>query len=218
MAGFFYVIFGKIIAIIVGALYWRYLSRPYRIVLLLVVLALIFETIGYYLGHFKQQQNVWLFNLYMPLEPLLLGVASLEFIKMKKYKPIVYGLLLLNFIVWLLEILHNSIYNFASFSMICGCFLLTGLYIGVLLNNTIYGKRALVSEPSFWLCLSVILYFGCDIPYMGMFKYWGVHKLALIRLANINSLLDLIRYPLVAISFFILGYQQRLEEIKNTSG
>ena len=198
-------------ALVIGAYYYQYLSRAYRVVLLLALIALVSEVAGQYIRHNLHEHNVWLFNLYMPLEPLFLGVVSIDLVGSRFYKKLVYCFIILNFIIWGIELYRNSLDSFASFSMICGCFLLVGIYTYTLFFISMHNNSTLIKIPSFWLCLSVILYFGCDIPYMGMFRYWPTYKTAIIKFSNINQLLNFIRYPLVAICFIMAGNQKRLE-------
>jgi len=204
---------GEIIAIITGLLFWKYLSRPFRLVLILTVLGFICEISGYVITKFFHKHNAWIFNIYMPLEPLLLGIASIDFVRGPNYKKVVWPFLLINFAIWIFELYHDSIYIFASFSMICGCFLLVCLYISVLFKAIIFNNKILIKEPLFWLCLSIILYFGCDIPYMGVLRYWPRYKSS-VHLTNINQILNFIRYPLVAVSF-ILAARQKKEELNS---
>ncbi len=80
MLSLIYVLIGEIFAIVIGVVYWPYLSRPYRMVLALAMLGLICEVAGFSINRFLHVSNAWLFNLYMPFEPLLLGIASMSFI------------------------------------------------------------------------------------------------------------------------------------------
>ena len=211
MFSLIYVLIGEIFAIIIGVVYWRYLSRPYRMVLALAMLGLICEVTGFSINRFLHVGNAWLFNLYMPFEPALLSVASMHFINEKKYKKVVGFFILLNFFIWLSSILLHSIYVFANFAMICGCFLLVVVYIFVLFKNVLFESKVVVKDPLFWLCLSTILYFGCDIPYMGMYHYWMPFKLR-IHLSNINQVLNFFRYPLVAVSFLLTAQERKNEK------
>ena len=90
--------------------------------------------------------------------------------------------------------------------MVSGCILMVVLFIVVLFNSGVFNNANILSQPAFWLCLSSILFYGCDIPYMGLHNYLSSHFPNLgIQLANINTVLDVIRYPLVAVSFLLLG-------------
>jgi len=212
-----YTLLGILVTIVIGIIYRKYLAWPYRLVWMLAVLGCICEIAGYYIVKNLHAHNAWLFNLYMPLEPLLLGIAGTGFIKGNGYKKVIYALLAMNVMVWLFEIFKYSIFTFASLSMICGCFLLVAIYIGVLMNVAISGSKTLIKEPLFWLCLSTILYFGCDIPSMGLFHYWPTYKRTAIRLSNINQVLNFFRYPLVAVSFLLAVFQKKEEQKSSLS-
>ncbi len=82
------------------------------------------------------------------------------------------------------------------------------MYIVVLFSNSLFSTKNIFSQPVFWLCFSTILFFGCDIPFMGLHNYLFDKNPKLgDQLVNINNILDIIRYPLVGISFILLGRQ-----------
>ena len=136
-------------ALVIGAYYYQYLSRAYRVVLLLALIALVSEVAGQYIRHNLHEHNVWLFNLYMPLEPLFLGVVSIDLVGSRFYKKLVYCFIILNFIIWGIELYRNSLDSFASFSMICGCFLLVGIYTYTLFFISMHNNSTLIKIPSF---------------------------------------------------------------------
>ena len=65
-----------VLCIIAGVSSWKNLILPYRLILVQVVIALIFESLGVYLSIILHLSNSWLFNIYMLLELLLLGCKS----------------------------------------------------------------------------------------------------------------------------------------------
>jgi len=202
---------GKVFASIVGIYYFRYLPRPYRLVLLLIAIALFCESYGYYISIYRHAHNAWVFNIYMFFEALLLGVAAIYLTNNQFSKKSFLVLLILNSIIWIAVIVTNSIYAFATISMVCGCCVLTVIYIVVLYTNSLFSNEKAFKQPVFWLSIATILYFGCDIPYMGFQSYLIAHSpILVLKLENINRILDRIRYPLVAISFILLGRQKQV--------
>jgi len=203
-------LFGKLFALVVGYIYFKYLPRPYKLVLYLIAIASFCECYGYYLGKYLRQHNVWVFNLFMPIDFSLIGLTGIYMLKNKLLKRIFLFFLILNIIIWIINIAANTIYVFATISMIIGCAIMVMLYIILLLNNILFNSNVL-KQPIFWLSLSSILFYGCDIPYMGMNVYLSTHMPAMaLQLSKINFILDIIRYPLVAISFILLGRQKQV--------
>ena len=192
-------------------LFRSYLPRPYKLVLYLIAVAFFCESYGYYIHHILQKQNAWLFNLYMLTEVLLMGGAAIYLVNKKNVRLLFLLLLGINTSIWGYAIFVNSIYSFANFSMVCGCILLASIYLSVFFANSLFKQANIIKQPIFWLCLSTILYFGCDIPYMGLHNYLTKHAPSIAwQLDYINIILDIIRYPLIAISFLLLGRQKNV--------
>ncbi len=200
---------GKIFTLIAGAINFKLLSRPYKIVWFLVLFAALSEAYGSYISYVLHSSNAWYFNIYMISEVWLMGLAALYLIKSIISKYILITLILANTAFWAYNIYTYSIFKFASTSMILGCIIMTIIYILVLISNSLFSSKNIFSQPVFWLCLSSLLYFGGDIPFMGLHNYLFDKNPKLgDQLVNINTILDIIRYPLVGISFILLGRQQ----------
>lgn len=203
---------GKIFALIVGLYYLTQLTRSYKLVLLLLPVAIFCETYGLYIA-VHHRDNAWLFNFYLIIEVWLMGLAALFFVRNKNVQGIFLLLLIIETLIWTVNLYVNTIYQFANYSMISGCILLTIMYIAVLLNNSIFSNKSILKQPVFWLSASSILYFACDIPYMGMHNFLSkyLQPSAAVKLQLINSILDIIRYPMIGISFILLGRQKQPE-------
>jgi hypothetical protein len=214
----FYFLIGKVFAIITGLYFFRSLTRAYRLTLLLTLVATIVEVVGYYLHAQLRQNNVWLFNYYMIFEVWMLGLASLYLVKNKTVQISFVALLLLDTAVWIHTIATNPITVFASFPMVCGCIALTVIYLVVLLSNSLFSQNKILNQPIFWLCIANILYFSCDIPVMGLhnFLYKTSPSIA-NKLSIINTVLDIVRYPLVGVSFLMLGRQKSPKQVPITT-
>lgn len=210
---FYYFLFGKIFALIAGIYYFRFLSRPYKLVFLLVAIATFCESYGYYLNRvLHKANNLWVFNLYMIVEAWLMGVCAIYLVGNRKLKFLFILLLIIDTCIWFINIKLNSLDSFATLSMVCGSIVFTLMYLIILINGCIFNVKGLMLQPLFWLCISTILYFCCDIPYMGMRNY--LHKEMPVlskQLSFINTILDIVRYPLYGISFILLGRKKPVE-------
>jgi hypothetical protein len=140
-----------------------------------------------------------------------MGSAAIYLINNRKIKVFFLTLLISNTIVWTINIIAISIYLYANISMVFNLTFLTIMFIVVLFENSLFQSKNILKQPVFWLSLSTILYCACDIPYMGLNNYLSEHSPILARqLYKINAVLDIIRYPLVAISFILLGRQKQV--------
>ena len=68
---------GKFFSLFIGGYNFRYLPRPYKIVLLLIAIASLCEGYGYYIFKYLHRSNAWMFNIYIVLEIWLLGIAAI---------------------------------------------------------------------------------------------------------------------------------------------
>ena len=166
---------GKFFSLIIGGYNFKCLSLPYRLVLLLIAIGSFCEFYGYYIFKHLHKSNQWLFNIYIIIEVWLLGMSAIYLINNHKIKKSFFLLLIINTIVWIFTIASNSIYLFATISMVCGSSIITLMYIIVLYSNSLFTGEKIIKQPVFWLCISTILYFGCDIPYMGLYNYITKH-------------------------------------------
>ena len=208
--GVFVCIFaGKVFNLATGGYYFRSLPLPYKLVLFLTAAALLFECYGYYLGVHLHKGNSWLFNIYILVDAWVLGVAAIYLMNVSK-KYLFFAALIAHTIIWCVNVCMGSIYTFANFGLVSDFILLTAMYLTVLISNSVFKKSSILSQPVFWLSATIIFCSACAIPYFGLHHYLISNAPALAsKLISINMFLDIIRYPLVAISFILLGRQKQ---------
>lgn len=148
-----------------GLYYFRRLSKPFRLFFLINVVALFVETIGHFISYTLQKPNLWLFNIYLFVDPILYLSLAGFFVReyLKKY---LYLMCLGNLVVWAYLIYRNSIFNFAYFSLVLTALIITFIYTFILIDNTMRSSKGVAKDPLFWLCLSIVSYYACDIPFM----------------------------------------------------
>jgi len=203
------VILGKILTLVVGWYYFKYLPTPYKLIFYLTAVALCSEGYGFYIANILREPNGWLFNSYILLEVWLSGIAAIKLMNLKT-KNIFFILLGIQTLFWTISVLRGSIYVFANFALVLGLIMLTLMYLIVLFSNSVFNSNDILKQPVFWLSISTVLYCACDIPYFGLHSYLISNSPRLAhRLIYINTVLDVIRYPLVAISFILLGRQKQ---------
>ncbi len=206
----FYFLLGKLFTIIVGFVFFKSILRPYKFVLCLVIIATICEMYGYYLSHIHKP-NFWLFNLYMLFEIWFMGIAAIYFVDKKNIKKLFLLLLVISSIIWLSIVISNSISTFANFALVCNSVILAVMYIIVLFKNSLFSKKNILIQPIFWVSISTIIYFSCIIPYMGLHNYLSDNMPAIAgQLMDINDVLDIVRFPLIGISFILLGRKNKV--------
>ena len=204
---FFFICFllGKLFAIITGGYNYKRMSIPYRITFFVVILAIFCEVYGYYISMpLPHKSNVWLFNWYIMIEAIMVGIAAVFLVNNKRMKLFFSFLIVVNFIYWVVIMYTQNKPLLVSTSIISGCIMLSFMYIVILSNNSFITKN-IATQPVFWLCISTIIFFGCDIPCMGLYNYTyeTMTKSLAHKLATIHTILDIIRYPLLGVSFLL---------------
>lgn len=204
----FFVISGKIISLLVGVFVFRYLPISYRLIFAQVFLALISECLGELLIKFHRY-NSWVFNLHNLADMWLTGGAAMLLLGKSAFRRSIPYLLTFLTGIWAINIYNIGFYYLATWFFVSSCILLVLLYIAVLFNKSLFTNKKIIQEPATWLSMSVILYFGCNVPYFGLYNYLIAHNYASVeKLWFINLSLDFLRYPLIAIAFFLMARQK----------
>lgn len=209
----FMVVGGIITTTLIGVVYYKRLPKAFKLVLCQVILALICESLAKYLivSHSYRYNNLWIFNIYLLGEIWLNGIAGRMLINNKTIKKVIPFLLAGLTVLWSINIYVESMASFANWCFIATSIVLIFIYFAVLFDLALFKNQRIVNQPAFWLSLSILLFFGCDLPYFGLRNYLIGHQLNGIehRLHTINTILSLIRYPLIAISFILCGYGRK---------
>lgn len=199
----------KVIALIIGLVRFRFLSKPYKLFLLQIFVAIIVESYGRYLVVKIHAPNLWLFNIYMIIEFLLISSAGI--LLNRKYKDFFISMVVCGIAVWSIEIFRQGIFVLANWFYLSASFLIVLIYLGILLQSrTIFNSNKIASQPLFWLCLSTLIFFCCYLPYKGLENIILTEYPTIAKdMFKINLGLNVIRYPLIGLSFYLLGYQSQ---------
>jgi len=211
MQFFLFTISIKVFTIIVGLFYFKKLNKAFRYILWQVIVVSGCETLGNFTSY-HSQNNLWVFNFFYLLPELwLTGMAARELTTNSKLKKATPYLLGLGTFVWGINITVYGINIFANWALIYIGVTLCIIYMNVLIKNS-WSEQSPFLQPEFWLSLSVILFFSCNIPYYGMFNFLSYESPVLLRkLFYINKGLNFIRYPLIALSFYLYARQRNIQ-------
>lgn len=202
----FYVGVVQVIALIIGLYFSKRLNGLYLFFLLQLILAVVFEAYGFYINIVLGKYNLWLFNIYILLEISLLTLAYTVLSKNKITNIFTAISLVMLVVFWFYSIYNNGIDTLANIFYISGCILLVVLYFHLLFTQVIFNSHKILKNPLFWVCSSVLIYFGCFIPYKGIENRMLSNDIDLAkRLFDINLALNIIRYSLVAVAFYLYG-------------
>jgi hypothetical protein len=206
----FILIPAKLLALAVGIYYLRNLSTAYILLLIQVLFATSGELLGYYLGTIKHQNNIWVFYYLLLIDCWLIGISGRYFLAdgmLKKSVPILLSAISC---IWLADLFKTGLNTFSNKFFICYSVLLIVIYITVL-TRPAFTEKNILKYPVVWVCIATILYYGCMIPYIGLLNYLLKNAPNTAdRLYDIILGLNFIRYPLVALAFYLCGRQQQM--------
>lgn len=210
----------KVLVVAAGAYYFRYLSMPYRLALLQVIAAICAETVGLAIVKLYHQHNLWVFNIYdFIFEVWLMSIAGYMLNKKLKRSYIISGIVLVSFI-WLYGVYLDGIRVFYTPYLLAKSVLLVFVYLLVLYHIAFSRQGKLRRQPAFWLSISMILFYGGNMPYYGFFNYLNEHNPDVMSelFHVIVYTLNFIRYPMAAYALYLAGSQQKALDQKMEMG
>ena len=108
----------------------------------------------------------------------------------------------------------QGMYIYHTYTIVCGA-LLTIVLSAHHIYTLIKKHTRLISEPSFWICLGLLLFYGVTLPLMLIinFPYKEYSATQYLILNYIQLLPNYILYPMFAIALLI--GRRKLKSIKN---
>lgn len=195
-------------AFLVGLICFNYLPTAYKLIAIQLIAAFIFEFSGYILRKYGIG-NVWLFNIYIFLEAILLIKASRNFYL---FNNKLFLFLAIPIFFWFYSVFKNGFNYFTSIAYVSFSIAILIVYLNLLFKSVLTYRGDLVKLPTLWLAIGVILFFGCNIPYLSMLNY-----LCNNFNQEVNNTLHLIlktfcnlRYILMAISLIMASRQNQI--------
>ena len=191
------------VALISGAVCWRYLSVVYKVLFAQVCGATIVEIAGYIIGFYNN--NVPLFNAYIVFELWVMGIVAILLSKNRIGQYLLVAGLLFCSLVDAYFLWRDGVAKLATYGLLCHCLLfLTAFLILLIRSFTIKNAAYAFRDPDTWLCLAMIIYCGGDVPVLGFFNEMISHHPRIARsVYNINSVLCIVRYSLISVAFFM---------------
>ncbi|MBK9760891.1 MAG: hypothetical protein IPO90_13205 [Flavobacteriales bacterium] len=155
----------------------------------------------------RNEENAWLYKIYVTMEFLILSVFAQESIR-SRWSMHVCAIVVLTYsgiLAW--EIQQgsaNDILN--SISLLFAMAILVAAFTYLLVRLAGYTDVLIWREPTFWIYLSIVVFMGAGIPYLGLMNriYLTNSDLA-DRLFDILSVLYFLRYGMVLYAGYLLS-------------
>lgn len=198
----------KSIGIIFGIALINRISLSYRLICLQLFVSLITDSIAEWSGD-NFGSNYLVYNLYMPIEVILLswaGVLSIyQNIWRTRFKMLIYFYILTSIILFY----FNPIHEFNTLLLIIG-FLFLGI-LNLFLVIDPEGIKSPIKNPMMIISIAHILYFCAVTPlFIGRSYMLEKYPEMTNELYNlVNSSIMLIRYSLIAIALIIVFINAR---------
>jgi|GEM_PF-2475900 len=203
-------IFGTIIILasaITSLIFWRLLPRIFRWVSVQCILAAIVEIAGAVFKEFSQS-NVWIYNIYMVLEPLTIGYAA--YLIIKGYKYFISITIAILSCYWLYLVSEYGLSTFANKVLLFQNILYALLSL-LILKKMSRRTTPFSQIPEIWLAMAFLVFSSGSIPIMGLFNNLQnvTEKGVAEKMYYITQLLCIHRYVFVTVAFILIAKQKR---------
>lgn len=200
------------IAIILGVYSFRFMNTFFKLLFWQVLMYMFFFTMSYVVtnyqtAHHLNENNQWLFNIYLIIETVLLCIALFNYLNYQSKMPL-YGMLSVLVTFYAVQTMLNGIYHYNKYSDIAACIALSAVSARILFNQFQYSKQLAQARPAIWAIVGLLLYFACSVPYIAMMDFLELHhpKLNTFLFRIINGFLANIRYLCLAIAFYLIRF------------
>lgn len=197
-------------AFAVGCLSFLQLNRFQRLLFAQVAIAVPFYFLSHFVVFYQRSHglplnNLWLHNLYIPIECLLLCLAAYTRLSKSWEKLLLLLFFLIFCVVCLFDYLRTDHTTWFEWSFYTES-LFVVISFSYLLYQTIHqfpGEWKFKAD--FWIILGLLIYFAADSPYILMFNYLNAQAKELNDLLFnvINNFLANLRYLLLALGFWL---------------
>ncbi len=199
------VIYFEIIAFIVSVFsYAKIKDKPFKWFIFFLFVVIVVELLGRYISRELHHTNIWLYNIFLPIEYLFyvaIFYLSIVNTNYKKIAIISFTALLVFCVVNILfiqgfQVFNTNILIFGSCTLILlSCFSLIDIF-------QMDDNRSLLKQPLFWLATGILFFNLGELAYNLFFNFIISHqydKKALL-FSSINSKLMYVLYTFISIA------------------
>lgn len=187
-----------------GVLFFGKQSKESRIIIILVVVSFFIEWIGYYNQHISSEKKIKaiVFQIYSPLEALIIGIFFLQILNNSNLKKLVIVLTLLALIIFCLDLVFNLNVNLQNFKIYLIPMTFYTIFSILYLQQVLDSNNDIISNPSFWFVTAILFFNTCFFFLSGFINFIAEKDLPLAKkLYSINHILNIIYYSLITYGF-----------------
>jgi hypothetical protein len=204
----------RLIGVLIGIYGIRKFPSSYLVIALQIAVSIILELIAIY-WTYSHPTNYEIYNIYIPLETLLLGWAGWHSLPSEKGKKRLKLILTIYAVIAIASTLLNDLHLFNTRLLILGFLMLTGLSLYQLIDPQTKEKSPL-KNPMIIIITANLVYFCGDLP-----MFIGREYLLSSLSTNVydllffitNQVLAILRYTAYTVALIILlfNYKKSLE-------
>ncbi len=201
MTQFLIDIITTVLAFIIGIVMYKKMNLFYRLLFVQIIVYLLVQSAAFFISN----HNNWLFNLFIPIETLLLLASAYYYFNLKSARRLLILIFLTFMLVYLLDLfLWLGFNTFAFHAAIVEGIAISGVYLFIFYFQ--FHTNAPNNWPLLFVCIGHVLYFMCSVPYLSILFYFQNKNPILNRelFVYIVLLLAQIRYLFLAIAFFLI--------------
>lgn len=197
----------------VGSIRFRHLTPTYRLVYAQVLLAVVaylgaYAILEYQSQHQQPLSNHWIYNLYIPLEGILLLLAARSLLNDPRLRQIVVGCVVSFVTIYSSEVFFDGFKELLNVTLVASGLLIVLSFMLVLYSAIRQAAFDWKTSPEFSLAVGTIVYFACNAPFIGLLPFLLRQDQTIVNgLFYITEVLAVLRYLAVAASFYLVGRQ-----------
>ena len=167
------------------------------------------------MGHLMkdESENYWLYNFFHVFYYTYLAYIFYQELSGERIKILIAVFIVVFFAFAIYNTLFGQgLFALQTYTMVMGgafIFLLAGVYFWELL---VHDRGSLTRDRFFWLSLSLIIYFGGTIPFLGMFNYLleNFYEFTVFYHRNISNAFSILLNILIVVAFLCKKNNPRL--------
>lgn len=200
-----------IMSISIGAIHYHRLTTSLKLSLFQLLIIIAVETIGL---RKIVTDPFFLFNIYLVIEIHITSLIGYILIKPEQRYVIIITTTT-TLLIFTYHITTKGMSLFATWAFTTASAFNLVIYSVILYQHS-NSTDNIIKHPHFWLCITMILYFGCNVPIMSFIDYLKEqrHDNANILYTLVNNSISILRYILLAVSF-ALCYHKPISKTSN---
>lgn len=198
------------LALITGIFAYPYMNKFLRMLFCQLAVWILFYLSSYAITYYQEmhhipKNNIWLYNIAVPVELLILTIAASTVSKNKLTRRLILSSYIFFLISIYLQTHFSNSDSFINYAMASGSIIMTVLFVWTIYIKFTSDLPFRMYRPEAFACLGLIIYFACSVPYISIMTYLNENSPEESK-SLFNYIIDNlanIRYLLLGIAFLL---------------